>query len=120
MPGEQLVEQLAGLADERQPLLVLVEAGRLADEHQVCVRVPDAEDDLSSALCEPAAGAGRDLFAESVERVHAGESRDGGGQFSAPAGMPPSFWVVDTEPRSHSNEPRSEDLGEAEGGLWRA
>jgi hypothetical protein len=31
---EQLVEQLPGLADERDALLVLVEAGRLADEHQ--------------------------------------------------------------------------------------
>ena len=37
---EQPVEQLPGLADERDALLVLVEAGRLADEHQVGVRVP--------------------------------------------------------------------------------
>ena len=52
MPGEQLVEQLPGLADEREALLVLVEAGRLADEHQLGVGVPDAEDDLRAALRE--------------------------------------------------------------------
>ena len=56
-PREQLVEQLPGLADEREALLVLVEAGRLADEHQVGVGVADAEDDLRAALGEPAAGA---------------------------------------------------------------
>ena len=43
--AEQLVEQLAGLADERQALLVLVAPGRLADEHQVGVGVAGAEDD---------------------------------------------------------------------------
>ncbi len=45
--AEQLVEQLAGLADERLALLVLVEAGRLADEHQVGVGVAGAEHDRS-------------------------------------------------------------------------
>ena len=54
---EQLVEELAGLADERVALLVLVEAGRLADEHQVGVRVTDAEDDLRAAFGKPAARA---------------------------------------------------------------
>ena len=34
-PGEQLAEQLPGRADERDSLLVFVESGRLADEHQV-------------------------------------------------------------------------------------
>jgi hypothetical protein len=36
------------LADERKALLVLVEARRFADEHEVGSRVPDSEDDLSS------------------------------------------------------------------------
>ncbi len=36
---QQLVEQLARLADERQPLLVLVGSRRLTDEHQLGVRV---------------------------------------------------------------------------------
>jgi hypothetical protein len=57
-----------------------VETRRLADEHQVGVWVPDAEDDLRASLSQAAAGARRDLFAEGVERVHAGESREGGGR----------------------------------------
>src|SRR4029079_2117308 len=56
-PGEQLVEQLPGLADERDALLVLVEAGRLADEHQVGVRIAGAKDDLRPSLRAPAARA---------------------------------------------------------------
>ena len=47
---EQPVEQLPGLPDERDALLVLVEAGRLADEHQIGVRVAVAEDDLRAPL----------------------------------------------------------------------
>ena len=50
IPPEELVEELPRLADERVALLVLVEAGRLADEHQLGLRVPDAEDDLGAAL----------------------------------------------------------------------
>ena len=46
---QQLVEQLAGLAHERLALLVLVEAGRLADEHQVGVGVAGAEHDVCCA-----------------------------------------------------------------------
>ena len=37
--GENLREQLAGLSDERPPLFVLVRAGRLADAHEIRVRV---------------------------------------------------------------------------------
>ncbi len=54
---EQPVEELAGLADERVALLVLVEARRLADEHQVGVGVAHAEDDLRAPFGEPAASA---------------------------------------------------------------
>jgi hypothetical protein len=50
-----LVEELARLADERVALLVLVEAGRLSDEHQLGFGVPDAEHDLSAALGKAAA-----------------------------------------------------------------
>ena len=56
-PVQQLLEQLAGLADERHTLLVLVEAGRLADEHQLGVRVAGAEDDLRPRRRERAARA---------------------------------------------------------------
>ena len=56
-PGQELVEQLPRLADERDALLVLVEAGSLADEHQVGVRVARAEHDLRPSLREPAARA---------------------------------------------------------------
>ena len=48
--GEQLVEELPGLADERDALLVFVETGRLAHEHQIRVRVAVAEHDLRPAL----------------------------------------------------------------------
>ena len=67
---EQLVEQLPGLADERHALLVLVEAGRLADEHQVGLRVARAEDDLRPPLREPALRAARDRIGEDGELVH--------------------------------------------------
>ena len=50
--AEQLVEQLARLADERDALLILVETGRLTDEHEVGVRVAGAEDNLRSSLRE--------------------------------------------------------------------
>ena len=46
---DDLGQQLAGAADERLALLVLVRARRLADEHQVGVRVADAEHDLLAA-----------------------------------------------------------------------
>src|SRR5262245_29261307 len=39
-------EELAGTADERQALLVLVSAGRLAHEHERRARVALAEDDV--------------------------------------------------------------------------
>src|SRR5436190_77624 len=59
---EQLLEQLARLPDERQALLVLVEPGRLAHEHQVRAGVPRAEHDLRASLRKAAARAtGRGL-----------------------------------------------------------
>ena len=58
---EQLAEELARAADERQPGAVLLGAGRLADEHQVGVRVAGAEHDLGAGLRERAARAGRGL-----------------------------------------------------------
>ena len=59
---EQLVEQLPRLPDERDALLVLVEARRLADEHEVGVRAARAEDDLRATLREGAARAGLGLL----------------------------------------------------------
>ncbi len=43
---DDLRQQLAGAADERDALHVLVGARRLADEHQVRVGIADAEHDL--------------------------------------------------------------------------
>jgi hypothetical protein len=63
-PCQQLVEQLARLADERLALLVLVEARRFAHEHQVGIRIADAEDDLRPALCEPTLRAAGNLGRE--------------------------------------------------------
>ena len=58
--GEQLLEKLAGLAHERPALLVFVVAGRLADEHEVAVRVALAEHDARArgASCALLAGLG--------------------------------------------------------------
>ena len=57
--GEELVEELPGLADERIALLVLVEAGRLAHEHEVGGGIAHAEDDLRPPRRELAACASR-------------------------------------------------------------
>src|SRR5262245_4342208 len=46
---DDLREQLPGPSDERNALHVFVRARRLADEHQIRLRVPDAEDDLTAA-----------------------------------------------------------------------
>jgi len=60
-PTQELVQELPRLADERVALLVFVEARRLADEHQLGLRVANAEDDLGAALGETAARAAGDL-----------------------------------------------------------
>src|SRR5207237_6167541 len=49
---EEVREELSCSADERHALLVLVEAGRLADEHQLGGRRAGAENDLRPALRE--------------------------------------------------------------------
>src|SRR4029450_3593890 len=64
---EQAVEELAGGADEGEALAVLVEAGGLADEHQVGVRVALAEDDLGAALVQAAAGAAGGLGGDRLQ-----------------------------------------------------
>ena len=55
---EQLLKQLARPAHERQALGVLVDARRLAHEHQVGVGVARAEHDLGAGLVQRAARAG--------------------------------------------------------------
>ena len=67
--GEQSVQQLSGLTDERDPLLVLVEARSLADEHQVGARIAGAEHDLRPPLGEPAARARGGLRRVDLERI---------------------------------------------------
>jgi len=61
-PAEQLVEELACLPHERDTLLILVEAWGLADEHEIRIRAPRAEHDLSAPLRERAARAGRGVL----------------------------------------------------------
>src|SRR6185503_173281 len=63
-------QQLPGAADERNALDVLVAARRLADEHQVGVRVADAEHDLrASERVQLAARAVADVGADGGERL---------------------------------------------------
>jgi hypothetical protein len=54
---QQLVQQLAGAADERQALTVLFGPRRLADEHQAGIGVASPEDRLGAGLVQGAAGA---------------------------------------------------------------
>ena len=69
---EELLEQLARLPDEGQPLLVLVLARRLADEHQVRVGVARAEHDGVARRGElRAAGAVPRLLVDGLERLSA-------------------------------------------------
>ena len=63
-------DDITRLAHERFALLVLVVAGPFADEDDVGVGVPDAEDEVGAALVEAAAGA--------VAEV-AGDRREGRG-----------------------------------------
>ena len=85
-PAEELVEQLPRLADERDALLVLVEPGRLADEHQVGVRASRAEHDLRAALRERAAGAASRSPRRTLEVRRRARRRPSGGQSTASPG----------------------------------
>src|SRR5204863_9825003 len=59
---EHAVEQLSGASDERQSLLVLFGAGRLADQHQFRARRAVSEDET----------AGRGFQAAAIEAVEDG------------------------------------------------
>ena len=66
-------QQLTGTAHERLALDVFVRARRLADEHQVGARVPDAEHDLLPAeRVQLAARAVADVVADGLQRVGGG------------------------------------------------
>src|SRR5206468_2188542 len=62
--GEQRIEQLSRLADERDALLVLVEPRGLADEEEICIRAADAEDGPRSCRMQGTARAAGDLRLE--------------------------------------------------------
>ena len=72
--AEQPFEQLAGCADERHALLILVEAGRFADEHQLRRGRPRSEDDLRPGFGESAARARSSVLSERLELVWCGEA----------------------------------------------
>src|SRR5689334_13326100 len=67
--GQQLVEQLAGLADEREPHPVLVGARRLADEHQIGVGVAGPEHDRGARLVQGAARAPPRLLVDGLQQL---------------------------------------------------
>jgi hypothetical protein len=74
--AQQAVEELAGLADEGQAHPVLVGAGRLADEHQVGVRVARPEHHVGARLRQRAAPAVARLFeVDRLQRLAALGSR---------------------------------------------
>ena len=101
---EQLLEQLARLADERQPLLVLVEARSLADEHQVGVRVARSEHDLRATLRQTATRAPRDLRLVGLELATAArrEPRSRAGSL-----RPPPDGDRTTDQRPIGDDPRA-------------
>ena len=90
---QQLVQQLAGAADEGQALAVLFGPRRLADEHQLGIGVAGPEDRLGPGLVQGAFGAGGDLLVEGDQLLAAllgagvisPSSSAGGGFRPAPA-----------------------------------
>ena len=64
---DHVVEQLAGAADERQALRVLIGARTFADEHQPRVRVAVAEDNGVAALVKRAARARAHVVANRLQ-----------------------------------------------------
>ena len=80
---DHLGQQLAGAADERESLFVLVGAGAFADEHHVGLECTLAGDDVEARGGEGAGLAGRDFGGDGFESVFAalgglgGDARDG-------------------------------------------
>src|SRR5438445_9347892 len=64
---EEVVEQLARIADERYALPVLVKAGRLPHQHDAGLRVAVARDSLGATLVQGASLAGPDLLVEGLQ-----------------------------------------------------
>jgi hypothetical protein len=74
--GQQAIQELARLADERDPLLVLVAARGLADEHEVGVGIARAEYDGRAGGRELwAAGASAGLLEDGLQLLAAGFAR---------------------------------------------
>src|SRR5215467_4606608 len=72
-------QELAGAPDKRDALDVLVRSRRLADEHQVCVRIADAENDLRTPeRVELAPRAIADVRAHGGECVDRSQPNDNG------------------------------------------
>ena len=70
---EQSLEQLARLPCERRSALVFLEAGRLADEHQVGIGIAEAEDDTVAGLGQAATHTAGGFGCVGVKRGNAGE-----------------------------------------------
>ena len=67
--GEDLVQQLPRLADERLSLLILVRAGRLADAHEVGVGIPYPGDRVDRRRVELAATTTRHDVRDLLQRI---------------------------------------------------
>ena len=76
---DDLREELACGADERQALLVFLIAGRFADEHDLRIGIAGTVDDGRAGGREFAALAVPDVGADRVEGLGGGGDRDGGG-----------------------------------------
>src|SRR4029079_9401294 len=110
-PVQQRLEQLSRLADEGDAVLVLVEPGRLADEHQLRMRIAEAEDHLRSRLGERAAGAGaRRLLVLEQQIAHGSESTSGAGRSAAAAAAAAATAAAELRLRGGADDREAREL----------
>src|SRR3990172_2013672 len=69
--GQEADQEVPGPTDERSPLAVLVEAGTLADEDDLRVRVALTRDGVGAPGVEATTGAGADLRGDGLQRRRA-------------------------------------------------
>src|SRR5436190_1338734 len=122
---DHLRQELTGLADKRDPLLVFVRARRLTDEHQVRVGVADAEHDLlppePRQLAARTVGPNLNLDRGEAFRASPGylNNRTGSRKLGAGSRRPIAVRRSRSPPRirTHSRDPEVANEAEVLGGL---
>ena len=111
-PGEQPLEQLARLLRRTAVPLILVEAGSLADDHQLGVGIARAEDDLRPRLGERAAHTAGGVGRVRGERLGTGKGIHRTASLGAIAGwagpgLPPEGHGISRSRRSRRSSRRA-------------